>query len=131
MVIGGVRLFIDECLSPVLAARLNATGLHDALHPRDYGRLGEPDHLVLRRCLLESRTIVTQNARDFRKLLGATDLHPGLIVLPAVGRERSWSLLEAAILAIAAQGELDGVLINRVLEVTASGEMAFFDLPVG
>lgn len=131
MVIGGVRLFIDECLSPVLAARLNATGLHDALHPRDYGRLGEPDHLVLRRCLLEGRTIVTQNARDFRKLLGATDLHPGLIVLPAVGRERSWSLLEAAILAIAAQGELDGVLINRVLEVTASGEMAFFDLPVG
>ncbi len=131
MVIGGVRLFIDECLSPVLAARLNATGLHDALHPRDYGRLGEPDHLVLRRCLLEGRTIVTQNARDFRKLLGATDLHPGLIVLPAVGRERSWSLLEAAISAIAAQGELDGVLINRVLEVTASGEMAFFDLPVG
>ena len=131
MVIGGVRLFIDECLSPVLAARLNATGLHDALHPRDYGRLGEPDHLVLRRCLLEGWTIVTQNARDFRKLLGATDLHPGLIVLPAVGRERSWSLLEAAILAIAAQGELDGVLINRVLEVTASGEMAFFDLPVG
>ncbi len=131
MVIGGVRLFIDECLSPVLAARLNATGLHDALHPRDYGRLGEPDHLVLRRCLLEGRTIVTQNARDFRKLLGATDLHPGLIVLPAVGRERSWSLLEAAISAIAAQGELDGVLINRVLEVTASGEMEFFDLPVG
>ena len=46
-----MRLFIDECLSPVLAQRLNDSGLHDALHPRDYGRLGDPDHVVLRRCL--------------------------------------------------------------------------------
>ena len=64
-----MKLLIDECLSPTLAGRLNETGVHDAVHPRDYGRLGEPDHVVLRRGLDEDRTIVTQNARDFRNLV--------------------------------------------------------------
>ena len=30
-----MRLFIDECLSPQLARHLNATGEHDAIHPRE------------------------------------------------------------------------------------------------
>lgn len=124
-----MRLFIDECLSPVLAQRLNDSGLHDALHPRDYGRLGEPDHVVLQRGLVESRTIVTENARDFRKLVGATDIHPGLIILPAVGRERSWDLLSKAIAAIEAQGDPDQTMINRVVEMTASGDVSFYELP--
>jgi predicted nuclease of predicted toxin-antitoxin system len=71
-----VRLFIDECLSPRLAARLNASGEHDALHPRDYGRLGERDDQVLAHCLQEARTIVTQNATDFRKLVAAEESTP-------------------------------------------------------
>ena len=124
-----MRLFIDECLSPVLAQRLNDSGLHDALHPRDYGRRGEPDHVVLRRCVDESRTIVTENARDFRKLVGATEIHPGLIVLPAVGREPSWDLLQAAIAAIEAQGDPDRTMINMVVEVTLSGAVSFHPLP--
>lgn len=124
-----MRLFIDECLSPVLAKRLNDSGLHDALHPRDYGRLGDPDHVVLQRCMDESRTIVTENARDFRKLVGATDIHPGLIILPAVGREQSWDLLNKAITAIEAQGDPDQTMGNRVVEVTASGDISFYELP--
>lgn len=124
-----MRLFIDECLSPVLAQRLNDSGLHDALHPRDYGRLGDPDHIVLQRCLDESRTIATENARDFRKLVGATDIHPGLIILPAVGREQSWDLLSKAIAAIEARGDPDQAMINRVVEVTASGDVSFYELP--
>lgn len=125
-----MRLFIDECLSPVLAQRLNDSGLHEALHPRDYGRLGDPDHVVLQRCLEESRTIVTENARDFRKLVGATDTHPGLIILPAAGREQSWALLGMAIAAIEAQGDPGQTMINRVVEVTVSGDVSFYDLPV-
>jgi predicted nuclease of predicted toxin-antitoxin system len=123
-----VRLFIDECLSPVLAQRLNDSGRHEAVHPRDYGRLGEPDHVVLQRCVVESRTIVTENARDFRRLVGATDIHPGLIILPAVGREQSWDLLRAAIAAIEAQGDPDRTMINRVVEVIVSGEVSFYEL---
>ena len=124
-----MRLFIDECLSPVLAQRLNDSGLHDALHPRDYGRLGDADHVVLQRCLDESRTIVTENARDFRRIVGATDIHPGLIILPAVGREQSWDLLGKAIAAIEAQGDADQTMINRVVEVTVLGDVSFYELP--
>jgi predicted nuclease of predicted toxin-antitoxin system len=126
-----VRLFIDECLSPVLARRLNETGLHDAVHPRDLGRLGEPDHAVLQLCIRDSRTIVTVNARDFRRLIGAVELHPGLVILPAVDREGSWTLLGAALTAILAQGEPAQMMINRVVEIAASGEVVLYDLPTG
>lgn len=124
-----MRLFIDECLSPLLALRLNETGEHDALHPRDYGRLGEPDHVVLRRCLDENRTIVTENARDFRQLLGASEIYPGLIILPSVGREQSWALLQTVIAAIRQQDGPEVAMINRVAEVQAGGGVAFYDLP--
>lgn len=124
-----MRLFIDECLSPELAARLNETEAHDALHPRDYGRLGEPDHLVLRRCLDEDRVIVTQNARDFRRLVGREEVHPGLIILPAVGRERSWALLLSVLQAIAAQCDPTNAMVNRVAEADTSGAVQFSALP--
>lgn len=74
-----MRLFVDESLSPRLAIRLNESGHHDVTHPLLSGGLGEPDHRVLARCLAEDRVLVTQNARDFRKLVRGTDLHPGLV----------------------------------------------------
>ncbi len=123
-----MRLFIDECLSPELARRLNETGIHDAIHPRDYGRLGEPDHLVLRRCLDEDRVIVTQNARDFRKLVRREVLHPGLIILPAAGRERSWAMLLSVIEAITRRGNATVSLVNHVAEVDDAGQIMFADL---
>jgi predicted nuclease of predicted toxin-antitoxin system len=79
-----VKLFIDECLSPQLATRLNATGRYDAVHPLHVGRRGEPDHRIVEWCIAEDRIIVTENARDFRRLIGRSELHPGLIILPAL-----------------------------------------------
>jgi predicted nuclease of predicted toxin-antitoxin system len=64
----GLKLFIDESLPPDFALWLNDTGNYDAIHPLHVGRYGEPDHKVLARCLEKAGTIVTQNARDFRKL---------------------------------------------------------------
>jgi predicted nuclease of predicted toxin-antitoxin system len=124
-----VRLFIDECLSPRLAARLNAGGEHDAMHPRDYGRLGERDDQVLALCLAESRTIVTENAADFRKLIGAQALHPGLIILPSVDRESSERLLDAVLFELASRGDPATVMVNKVVEVSAAGTIAIYDLP--
>ncbi|MBV8189350.1 MAG: DUF5615 family PIN-like protein [Alphaproteobacteria bacterium] len=72
-----MRFFIDESLSPLLALRLNETGEFDAIHPLHVGRRGEADHRVLARCLEENRIIVTQNARDFRRLIGKVKTHPG------------------------------------------------------
>jgi predicted nuclease of predicted toxin-antitoxin system len=124
-----VKLFIDECLSPQLALRLNATGRYDAVHPLHVGRRGEPDHRVLQRCMAEDRVIVTENARDFRRLVGKTELHPGLIILPAIDREGTWKLLESALAFIRGRGEPMSVMVNHVLEVDESGVMTISPLP--
>ena len=118
-----MRLFIDECLSPQLAIRLNNTGRHDAVHPLHVGRRGAPDHHVLAWCIEEDRIIVTQNARDFRRLIGRTELHPGLIILPSVDRERTWTLLQAALGFLESRGEPMSIIVNHVLEVRQTGEL--------
>lgn len=84
-----MHLFIDECLSPKIAHALNEAGECVALHPRNNGGCGDPDHVVLARAIDYDAVIVTQNAVDFRKLVGREEIHPGLIVLPAVGRDAS------------------------------------------
>lgn len=124
-----MRLFIDECLSPQLADHLNATGEHDATHPRDMGRLGEPDHVVLSRCLAEDRVIVTENAIDFRKLVAREEVHPGLILLPSVSRSLSLQLLTDAIAHLQTRGEPSDVMVNHVLEVTEAGAFTLSPLP--
>jgi predicted nuclease of predicted toxin-antitoxin system len=124
-----LKLFIDECLSPQLARRLNETGEHDAVHPRDRGRLGEPDHVVLARCVAEDRAIVTENAVDFRKLVAREELHPGLIVLPSVGRDLSFRLLLDAIAHLSSLGEASDVMVNHVLEVSETGLFTLSPLP--
>lgn len=122
-------MFIDECLSPQLADHLNATGEHDATHPRDMGRLGEPDHVVLSRCLAEDRVIVTENAIDFRKLVAREEVHPGLILLPSVSRSLSLQLLTDAIAHLQTRGEPSDVMVNHVLEVTEAGAFTLSPLP--
>jgi predicted nuclease of predicted toxin-antitoxin system len=124
-----VRLFIDECLSPQLALRLNQTGRHDALHPLHVGRRGEPDHAVLAWCIAEDRVIATENARDFRRLVGRAELHPGLIILPSIDREGTWRLLQAAIAFLERRGEPMDIMLNHVLEVATTGEMTLSALP--
>jgi predicted nuclease of predicted toxin-antitoxin system len=126
---GGVRLFIDESLSPLLATRLNDTGSHDAIHPLHVGRRGEPDHRVPERCIAEDRVIVTQNARDFRRLAARTELHPGLIILPFMDREGTWHLLQSAIAFLDVRGDPMNAMVDHALEVGATGGMALSAIP--
>lgn len=124
-----MRLFLDESLSPRLAQALNATGRHLALHPRDHGGLGRPDHAVLARCVEQNLVIVTENARDFRALVAAADIHPGLIVLPCVRRAQSLALLEAAIAHLEALGDPMDAMVNHVLEMDEEGRAVLYPLP--
>ena len=126
-----MRLFLDECLSPAIGRALNAEGAHAVTHPRDVGGLGAPDREVLARCVELDLVLVTANARDFRALVAAEDIHPGLIVLPSVGRARSETLLRAAIDFLSARGDPMGVMVNHVLEVAEDAEMTLFPLPAG
>ena len=126
---GVVKLFIDECLSPMLAERANERGNCWAQHARDLGRLRDSDEQVLDHCVNEDRIIITANAEDFRKLVGRVELPPGLIILPAVGREQSWSLLEAALEHAASKGDARAVMLNHVIEVDKEANCAMYELP--
>ena len=72
--------------------------------------------------------IVTENARDFRRLVGNAELHPGLIILPAVDREGTWVLLQAALAFIEDRGKPLDVIVNQVLQVDESGAMTLVPL---
>jgi predicted nuclease of predicted toxin-antitoxin system len=124
-----VKLFIDESLSPQLAIRLNETGRHDAIHPLHVGRRREPDYRIVERCIAEDRVIVTGNARDFRRLVRKTEIHPGLIILPALDREGTWRSLEKAVAHLETLGKPADVMINHVLEIDDSGTITFQPLP--
>jgi predicted nuclease of predicted toxin-antitoxin system len=124
-----VRLFLDECLSPQIAQEFNATGEHVAHHPRDFGGRGDPDHVVLARCIREDLVLVTQNARDFRALVGAAPIHPGLIVLPSVDGRRTKELLDLAMAYLTSLGDPMDVMVNHVLEVDEDGVVKLCPLP--
>ncbi len=125
----GPRLFIDECLSPKLARVINTEGTGYAVHPLDQGGRGQRDDEVLARALAEDLIIVTENARDFRKLVGRADIHPGLIILPNLDFATGKALLDRAIGFLRGKGDPMRVMVNHVLEVDADGVMRFFAMP--
>lgn len=126
-----MRLFLDECLSPGIGQALNAEGAHAVIHPRDVGALGAPDRHIFARCIERDLVLVTANARDFRALVAAEDIHPGLIVLPSLDRARSETLLRAAIDFLSTQGDPMAVMVDHVLEVSENAEMTLYPLPAG
>ena len=125
-----MRFFIDECISPTLSQHLNH-GPHDAIHPRDRGRLRDSDHVVFARAIAEDRVIVTENAEDFRKLAGKVDLHPGVIILPSVARAEAQRLMDLVVahLAKAAGDRPQDLLVNSVLTITTEAEIRIDPLP--
>lgn len=130
-----MKLWIDEDLSPSLVDVAHRHGL-DATCNRDRSLLGRSDTEVLRHCIDEDRTLVTNNLGDFRQLCERHAVHPGLIVLPTPSREEQQQLFGIALAYIqeqttlhtaADQGEF---MINRVVEVSATGGCADYQLPV-
>jgi predicted nuclease of predicted toxin-antitoxin system len=106
-------------------------GLHDAIHPRDRGRLREPDRVVFARAIAEDRIVVTEKADDFRKLAAAVDLHPGLIILPSIARLEAQRLMDLVIdhLLRASADRPQDILVNSVLTVTAARSIRVEPLP--
>jgi predicted nuclease of predicted toxin-antitoxin system len=124
-----VKLFIDESLSPGMAQRLNDTGDHDAIHPLHMGLRGKPDHIIADYCLRNDRVLVTQNADDFRRLASRADVHPGLIILPAVDRLEAYPLILRVMAFLSDMGDLMDVMVNHVLEVDRDGSCRLYPLP--
>ena len=81
-----MRFLIDECLHTSLTDVANKDG-HEAHHVTRRGWSGFKDHQLREVILREEFVFVTNNARDFRKLMGKSELHAGLIVIvPNVAR---------------------------------------------
>jgi hypothetical protein len=72
---------------------------------------------------------VTENARDFRKLVGRVEMHPGLIILPSIDREGTWRLMELVLRELEKQGNGRDYMFNRVLEVGEDGRIHSYNLP--
>ena len=123
-----MKFFVDECLSPALARRLNDLGF-DAFHPLDVGRRGELDHTVLNRCVDEDRILITENARDFRGLVGRVDVHPGLIILPSISRQGTLRLLEVVLEFLGRASDPRDYMFNRVIEVSENATIQDYNLP--
>ena len=124
-----MRLFLDECVSPGIAKSLNTEG-YVVTSLRDVGGLGEPDYLVLRRCIEQDFVLVTQDAQDFRNLVSRQEVHPGLIILPNLDEPRTETLLRQAIDYLGRCANPMDLMVNHVLKVTENGEMHMDELPV-
>jgi predicted nuclease of predicted toxin-antitoxin system len=99
--------------------------LHDAIHPRDRGRLRDSDRDVFALAIREDRIIVTENAGDFHKLAARVELHPGLIILPSVARSEAQRLMDLVVAHLLDAGgdRPQDLLVNAVLTISARGEI--------
>jgi predicted nuclease of predicted toxin-antitoxin system len=126
-----VRLHLDECLPYRLALALCAEG-RDASHPRTHGGSGGPDHAVLARCVAQDRVLVTHDAADFRRLVGRTHIHPGLVILEAADRATTERMVRAFLDFVEEKREQEDpatYMVNRVVEVTSALVITTYKLP--
>lgn len=75
-----IRFLIDECLSPELAVTAKQQG-YEGAHVRQLQPGSPPDCALTRVALEREDIIVTNNARDFRRLYARLATHPGLVII--------------------------------------------------
>lgn len=118
---------IDENLSPRLVQTANTAG-HVAFHVNHRGWSSMKDPAVFRHLLDEDLTLVTNNWDDFRPMLGRAEVHPGVVILPNVRRDRQIELFTLALEVIAGSDPpLD--MVNTALDVAADGTVTRYSWP--
>jgi len=119
-----VKFLVDECLHTSLTQVANNAG-HEAHHVNWRGWSGFKDNQLREVILREEFVFVTNNARDFRKLMGEIELHAGLIViLPNVTPAGQREFFERALREVARLQDM----INKVVEVDHD-EVHVYELP--
>lgn len=121
-----IRLLIDECLSPVLAATAFARGL-EAHHLNWLGLTSRSDRSLMPQIVGGDFTFVTNNPRDFLRLYRGVDVHAGLLlILPSVGTAEQIRPFAAVLDAIIAAGS---DITDELVEVDRDGTVRFRRYP--
>ena len=116
---------IDECLSPALA-RVAAARSEQAWKVNDRRLDRRPDPIIARWCVDHDCVMVTNNARDFRRIYAGLDLHLGLVLLlPTVERLDQVTLFEAILDWAGHRPDL----VNKLVEIDAAGTITMSDWP--
>lgn len=85
-----------------------------AHHVEHRGLKGSPDWLLWKRALQDELILVTNNARDFRKLSAQSEIHPGVVlILPMAGPRVQRHLFKTGLEYLAKHRNL----INRIIEI--------------
>lgn len=119
-----MRFLIDECLHTSLVEVANKAG-HEAHHVTRRGLSGCKDYQLGELIRREEFVFVTNNARDFRKLMAQSELHAGLIVIvPNIAPTAQRELFERALHEASKFPDM----INRVIEIDSS-DLRVYELP--
>ena len=75
-----MKFLVDECLSPNLVTIAQDQG-YQATHVNWLGLSSKGDWAIVQRSVEDSYVIVTNNATDFKLLIGREEIHAGLVCL--------------------------------------------------
>jgi predicted nuclease of predicted toxin-antitoxin system len=127
----GLKILIDEDLSPWVAQRLRVDKSVDAVHVRDRGSLGKTDREVLQLAFTEDRILITANVTDFERLARSSEIHGGIVVVldGSLRRAEQFAVLCSVMDTLTAELAAGRDMVNRVLRVSVDGMNEFFTLP--
>ena len=111
-----MKLLIDECLSPDLAALAWDAGLHCA-HVARVGLRSAQDWQLVQYAIDNDWVIVTSDSAHFKTLVGRTAMHPGLVCLNAAHGKMNMDVQKRLFRLVLTQLH-DRDPVNEVLEVT-------------
>ena len=110
-----MKFLIDECLSPDLVQI--AGEFPESTRVRFRGLQGRPDWVIVQRAVNENFVLVTNNARDFKRLVGSENIHCGLVCLivsPSLAsRQSQCDLFQFALNELGCDEP-----VNEVIEIT-------------
>ena len=112
-----IKFLIDECLTPDLVDVARARWIA-AEHIARIGKSSSPDWRIVELALDGDYALVTNNARDFRRLYKGLEVHPGLLILIPQGRHQQQIALFRKVLD---HFETHPDIVNQLVEIDAAG----------
>lgn len=126
-----MKFLVDECLPHSLIRDLASYGLPDSIHPIHVGALGFRDDQIAAHAFAEDRIVITANAQDYKRIAAGISLHPGIILIAQLDRQRAWELIRLALAFLALHPNPAAYMINRVIEVSVDGGIVPYELARG